>query len=848
MSGSRGGWAEYSASVPPGSGACLSIDVGTSNTVAVLSAYGRPPHVVDVDGASTMPSAVFAAEDGRLVVGREAERLARLSPARFEPNPKRRVDDGTLLLGDAVVPVTAALAAVLGKVLAEATRQLGGAWPDEVRLTHPAQWGAARCAVLLAAARQAGLPGRVQLVPEPVAAVAHFAAVTGWALAPGQAMAVYDLGAGTFDVAVVAAGPQGFTVLAEAGLPDLGGLDVDQALLEHLGRQVADRDPDGWQRLLNPRSTEERRAARTLREDIRIAKEALSEHPQTEVALPEPFGVVLVTRAELEGLIEPGLRRSVELLAATARDAGADVGRLAAVYLVGGSSRIPLVARLIAEQLGVVPTALHQPETSVAFGAHQVAGASLDARTHEVPPQQTAVTFPYPPQPHPVRRKGRGALVGVLSALVVIAVVAVIVLAPWRDGPTSSSSQTGGPNGKGGFHWSLTKGETGYLTGLWATPNGVVLGTDAGLTAYDVRTGATLWSWRVPADTFLCNMSPSTANGIGAVTYGPWSDEVGGAEVCDRLQTISLGSGEPGWDEPVDLTVEGYSGWLGKIGGTALSISDELVTAAYAGRNAQSEHSTDLLWVDVRTGKRVGSTDSGPEPLRIGCRLTGFAQALRDQVIAAAVCPGYSSPGLLRWREDWLAEEDLEGCGEISNVLTSGFMYGEGDNVVVGCGGAGLDRLYVVTYNGYSTAPADLSGVAVDAVDVGDTSRPPRNVLVSGESMYLVKGADGNSDGVVATKMGYAQSWQYALGGASQVRLMAATGTGVTVLVTTPGPASLHTVTGPNRATAGPDLPPDVADLLPNATQAVRVGDFLVCGFDGIENDETVIGVVRAAP
>ena len=80
----------------------LSVDLGTSNTVAVLAAHGRPPRVVEVDGSATMPSAVFAAEDGKLVVGRDAERRARLDPARFEPNPKRRIDEGSLLLGDVV--------------------------------------------------------------------------------------------------------------------------------------------------------------------------------------------------------------------------------------------------------------------------------------------------------------------------------------------------------------------------------------------------------------------------------------------------------------------------------------------------------------------------------------------------------------------------------------------------------------------------------------------------------------------------------------------------------------------------------------------------------------------------
>ncbi|HWM06587.1 MAG TPA: Hsp70 family protein, partial [Actinophytocola sp.] len=60
----------------------LSVDFGTSNTVAVLAAHGRAPRVVEVDGSAAMPSAVFAADDGALVVGREAERRARLDPAR----------------------------------------------------------------------------------------------------------------------------------------------------------------------------------------------------------------------------------------------------------------------------------------------------------------------------------------------------------------------------------------------------------------------------------------------------------------------------------------------------------------------------------------------------------------------------------------------------------------------------------------------------------------------------------------------------------------------------------------------------------------------------------------------
>ncbi|MFJ1764106.1 Hsp70 family protein [Amycolatopsis sp. NPDC088138] len=376
----------------------LSVDLGTSNTVAVLSAHGMPPRVVEVDGSANMPSAVFATEEGTIMVGRDAERRARLDPTRFEPNPKRRIDEQTLLLGTDVVPVNEALAAILRRVLEETSRQLGGEQPDEVRLTHPAQWGPTRRTVLMTAARLAGIGGNVLLVPEPVAAAAHFASFPGKALAPGQALAVYDLGAGTFDVAVVGATQTGFTVLAEDGLPDLGGLDVDQALMVHVGREVSHSDPQRWQRLLRPESTADRRTRRALQEDVKAAKEALSRHPQTEVPMPEPFKDVLVTRGELEGLVRPAMLRSVELLSRTLRSSGLTPDRLAGIYLVGGSSRLPLVGAMIAEKLGVVPGSLDQPETAVALGAQHVARDGLGARTQNVEGAVAAGTAPHRPQ------------------------------------------------------------------------------------------------------------------------------------------------------------------------------------------------------------------------------------------------------------------------------------------------------------------------------------------------------------------------------------------------------------------------------------------------------------------
>ncbi|SEP24890.1 Hsp70 family protein [Amycolatopsis saalfeldensis] len=347
----------------------LSIDFGTSSTVGVLSAFGRGPRAIEVDGSVTMSSAVYAGDDGLLVVGQDAERRARLDPSRFEPNPKRRIDDGRLLLGERTYDVADAFAAVLRRMGEETERQLSRG-PGQVRISHPAGWGAARQQTLRDAATRAGFTN-VHLVPEPVAAAAHYATLRTQTPHNGP-LAVYDLGAGTFDCAVVGIGTQGFSVLAEDGLPDLGSLDIDQALLVHVGRSVSHADPAQWQQLLRPENTGDRRRRRALLQDVRDAKESLSRHQQTEVPMPDPFGDVLVTRAELEALVRPSLLRSAELLAATIRRAGLAPGQLGGVYLVGGPSRMPLLAGLLGSTLGVVPTTQDQPETAVAFGLHHV--------------------------------------------------------------------------------------------------------------------------------------------------------------------------------------------------------------------------------------------------------------------------------------------------------------------------------------------------------------------------------------------------------------------------------------------------------------------------------------------
>src|SRR5690606_9042300 len=122
----------------------VAVDFGTSSTCVVASLYGREPQVVMIDGHPLLPSSVYCAEDGTLFVGREAERQAAVDPSRYEPNPKRRIDEGELLLGTTVVPVLDAIRAVLERAISEARRLAGGAEVDLLVLTHPADWGVIR--------------------------------------------------------------------------------------------------------------------------------------------------------------------------------------------------------------------------------------------------------------------------------------------------------------------------------------------------------------------------------------------------------------------------------------------------------------------------------------------------------------------------------------------------------------------------------------------------------------------------------------------------------------------------------------------------------------------------------
>ena len=427
----------------------VAVDFGTSSTCIAISVRAREPQVVAVDGSPLMSSAVYAAPDGTLFVGQEADRQAAVDPSRYEPHPKRRIDETELLLGASVVQVRDAITAVLVRAVAEARRVAGGVPVDQLVLTHPADWGGRRTRVLRDAA--AGLAPRIVLMPEPVAAaVFHTASFpTGPPRGRAPALAVLDLGGGTIDVSVVRAVPSGrtpFQVLATRGDPTFGGADVDQLLLDHVGSVVSGIDEEAWRTLIEGRQLPDRRRRRVIHQDVRGAKETLSRHTYTDVPMPSPFPDAHVTRDDLERLITKQLDRAAELTVTAIREAGLKPADLTAIFLVGGSSRIPLVSRLVHQRTGVVPTSLDQPETVVARGALRATAGEAegtgrlpagdevttpDTRRPPVPPRPPAPA-PLPPVPPPPVSRSRGRarpLLAGAAALVVIAAVLTLVVA-----------------------------------------------------------------------------------------------------------------------------------------------------------------------------------------------------------------------------------------------------------------------------------------------------------------------------------------------------------------------------------------------------------------------------------
>jgi molecular chaperone DnaK len=374
----------------------LAVDFGTTSTAAALRAGGRVERV-ELDGAARMPSMVFWREGtggsgtGRLVLGEEADELAGLAPWCLERTPKRHIGDEFIRLGEREFRVVDVIGAILRRVGEEAISLRGGEPPREVRLTHPARWGQASLQKLARAADLAGFDEPV-FVPEPVAAATHFASER---LAEGGYVAVYDLGGGTFDCAVLRRTGDSFELAGPPGGDEnLGGEDFDDRLYRFLGRQLSG---EKWRMLRESSERAWTQANRELLRGARRCKEILSRSPEFEFYMPPPIDQELLATAEsFRELIIADIQRTVGELERTIHAANVDPTQLQAIYLAGGSSRIPLIAHTITERLGQPPETYDDPKLVTVLGAATTDAASRTSTQPQAPAAAVATVLAAP--------------------------------------------------------------------------------------------------------------------------------------------------------------------------------------------------------------------------------------------------------------------------------------------------------------------------------------------------------------------------------------------------------------------------------------------------------------------
>jgi len=360
----------------------IGIDLGTTNSVVAALDSGMSMVVPDSAGLRITPSVVHYPSDGEPVVGEAARRQRTLDPGRTLYSVKRFMGRRGSEIGDDAgavsYPVTghgdgpatfpidghdlapeAVAAEVLKKLKNDAAAFLG----DEVSravITVPAYFNDAQRNATKRAGELAGLTVE-RIINEPTAAALAY----GLGQETERRIAVFDLGGGTFDVSILEVKEGVFKVLATCGNTHLGGDDIDTALLTRLQLVVSEA---GHADLLDQPPVIAR-----LRDAAEQAKIALSDAEETQITLPflgPGYNLELtLTRPELEQLMESVVEQTRRPCIQALGDARLTPKELDAVLLVGGSTRIPMVRRLVETLFERTPDTSINPDEAVAVGA-----------------------------------------------------------------------------------------------------------------------------------------------------------------------------------------------------------------------------------------------------------------------------------------------------------------------------------------------------------------------------------------------------------------------------------------------------------------------------------------------
>ncbi len=370
----------------------IGIDLGTTNSVVAVIDMGMPVVIPDAEGHRLTPSVVGYADPKAPLVGDPAARQAALNPEDTVASVKRfmgrRGDDlakeemprtyqvvgkedspvKVVAGGHALAPEEIS-AKILEKLKNDAERYLGEPVTRAV-VTVPAYFNDAQRAATKKAGALAGLTVE-RIVNEPTAACLAY----GIDRMEDGIVAVYDLGGGTFDISIVEVVGKVFKVLSTTGNTRLGGDDFDHAIMEWLVIRAAESDPTG--NLAHDLAGDLVVRAR-LKEAAEKAKCELSESDKVEISIPFLKGDFslseILTKKTFENLIAHRLDETRSACLRALHDAKMKPEQISAVVLVGGSTRIPLVQKLVSRVFGREAEDSINPDEAVALGAAIQAG------------------------------------------------------------------------------------------------------------------------------------------------------------------------------------------------------------------------------------------------------------------------------------------------------------------------------------------------------------------------------------------------------------------------------------------------------------------------------------------
>jgi molecular chaperone DnaK len=355
-------------------GKIIGIDLGTSNSAAAVMEAGRPTIIPSAEGTSlggkAFPSYVAFTKDGQMLVGEPARRQAVSNPEGTITAIKRKMgtDHKVKVHGKEYTPQQIS-AFILQKIRRDAEAYIGGKVEQAV-ITVPAYFNDNQRQATKDAGTIAGLEV-VRIINEPTAA----------ALAYGldksekeQKILVFDLGGGTLDVTIMEFGQGVFEVIATSGDTQLGGTDMDNALVDYIVQEFkADTGID---------LTKDKMAVQRIREAAEKAKIELSSTLDTEINLPyvsaDASGpkhlTMKLTRAKLEDLVRPTVERCRGPTTQALEDAKLKADDVDKVILVGGPTRMPVVQRFVEGIAGAKIVRGVDPMECVAMGAAIQAG------------------------------------------------------------------------------------------------------------------------------------------------------------------------------------------------------------------------------------------------------------------------------------------------------------------------------------------------------------------------------------------------------------------------------------------------------------------------------------------